>query len=226
MKNLLLLLLISILNADIPIPKETKQLLVVTAADFNSSIATLQAYERDREKWITVFHPISVNLGRNGLGWADIDKYFRSKKDEPLKYEGDGKAPAGLFSLDSFFGYEKREFNFPYLQVNENDICIDDIHSKEYNRLVKTQTTKEYKSFELMRRKDNLYELGILVGHNKKGIKKRGSCIFLHIQRDIDSPTSGCTSMSKPELLKLMQWLDYQKKPLLLQVPISKLDRF
>ena len=226
MKNLLLLLLISILHADLPIEKETKQLLVVTSADFNSSTAILQAYERETNQWIKIFEPISVNLGRNGLGWAESKKHFTFKKDEPFKYEGDGKAPAGLFSLDTFFGYEKREFNFPYLQVGKDDICVDDSNSEEYNKLVKIDNTKNYQSFELMRRNDDLYELGILVGHNKKGTKKRGSCIFLHIQRDQNSPTSGCTSMSKPELLKLMQWLDYDKKPLLLQVPIFKLDQF
>lgn len=226
MKTLFLLLLITILYADIPIAKETKQLLVVTSTDFNSSIATLQAYEKNSEKWVKVFHPIAVNLGRNGLGWAEPKQHFNAKKDEPLKYEGDGKAPAGLFSLDAFFGYEEREFNFPYLLVDKNDICVDDSTSKEYNRLVKTHNTKKYKSFESMRRKDNLYELGILVGYNKKGIKKRGSCIFLHMQRDINSSTSGCTSMPKNELLKLMQWLNYDKKPLLLQVPLSKLDSF
>ena len=222
MKNILLILLTFSLQAEILIPQSSKQLLLVTSQDFNSSKALLQAYERKDKNWSKVFKPISVNLGRNGLGWGEGEVDFPHKESEPLKYEGDGKAPAGIFTLDSFFGYEKMEFNFPYIQVGSSDICVDDSDSRAYNQLIKTTHTQPYKSFEFMRREDGLYELGIMVGHNKKGLKKRGSCIFIHIQRDINSPTSGCTSLPKIELLKLMKWLDYSKQPLLLQLPYEK----
>jgi len=74
-----------------------------------------------------------------------------------------------------------------------------------------------------MKRTDNLYELGIFVDYNKKVLKKRGSCIFIHIQRDENSPTAGCTSMSKEKLFKIMKWLKFSKKPMLLQLPSSRL---
>jgi len=219
MKQLLFLLLAYTLYADILIPKQSKQLLVVQADGFDTSQASLQAYEKNDGRWNKVFKPIKVNLGKNGLGWGEGELDFEHKETEPLKFEGDGKAPAGLFSLDGFFGYEKREFDFPYLQLNTQDICVDDSNSTQYNQLVRTKETQGYKSYEVMQRKDNLYELGILVGHNKKRLKKRGSCIFVHIERSENSPTSGCTSMKKEELLKLMKWLDHTKKPLLLQLP-------
>ena len=221
MKQLLFFLLVYSLHANIPIPKQTEQLLVVQANSFDTTTASLQAYTRNGNTWTKVFKPIRVNLGRHGLGWGEGEIDLKQKEEEPLKFEGDGKAPAGLFSLDGFFGYEKRNFNFPYLHLTTQDICVDDSSSRDYNQLIRTKETKKYKSFETMRRKDNLYELGILVGHNKKGLKKRGSCIFIHIQRNEDSPTSGCTSMRKEELLKLMKWLDHAKKPLLLQLPMK-----
>jgi len=219
MKVLLLALLITNLFADITIAKQSQQLLLVTTNDFNNSAASLQAYEKIEGTWKKVFEEIPVNLGRNGLAWGEGEVNFKHKRSDLIKQEGDGKAPAGLFSLDTFFGYEKQDFDFPYLQITSQDICVDDSSSKEYNKLIKTDEISSYKSFEQMRRKDNLYELGIVVGHNKKGIKKAGSCIFIHIQRNVNSPTAGCTSLAKDKLLKIMKWLKFSKHPVLLQLP-------
>ena len=70
-KKLFYLLFPLFLNAQINLPTETKQLLLVNANDMNSSIATLQAYEKINTIWIKKFKPIKVNLGRNGLGWEN-----------------------------------------------------------------------------------------------------------------------------------------------------------
>jgi len=213
------------LYAETLIPKNSQQLIIVEAKDFNTSLAHLQAYEKINGTWEKQGKAINVNLGRNGLGWGEGIISFKALLHEPFKKEGDGKSPAGLFTLDSFFGYEKQTFNFPYLQVQAQDLCIDESESSDYNTLVSSPAPQDYKSFEYMRREDNLYKLGIFVGHNKKQIKNRGSCIFLHIQREAKSPTSGCTSMPEKELLNLMKWLDKSKKPLLLQLPSLHLKK-
>lgn len=220
-KKIIFLLLPFILSAQIKLPIQTKQLLVVNAPSINSPIATLQAYEKTDGQWHKVFDLIKVNLGRNGLAWES--QVLAEDTKEVLKYEGDGKAPAGLFSLSGFFGYKTQDFNFPYQRLNSSDICVDDSQSKDYNRLLQTQDLRKYKSFEKMKRDDDLYELGIIVDYNKEGVKQRGSCIFIHIQRAEGSPTAGCTSMKKEELLKLMKWLDISKEPMLLQLPVKKL---
>lgn len=223
MKNLLLLLFAFNLYALINIPMNTKQLLLVSTEGFCNNQASLRVYERSPQGWKEVFEPRAVNLGRNGLAWGEGILDFKHGKDEPLKYEGDGKAPAGLFQLESFFGYEDKSFLFPYLQVNAQSLCIDDSDSNKYNTIIQSKNSGQFKSFEYMRRKDNLYRLGIVVGHNQKAMKKRGSCIFIHIQKDKASPTSGCTSMPENQLYELMQWLDVDKRPLLLQVPSTYL---
>jgi len=217
-KSIVLLLFTLTSSAQIIIPNSSTQLLVVSSKDFNTPIAHLQAYEKVEKIWQKKFGKIQVNLGRNGLAWGKGIMSFNHKKHEPLKKEGDGKAPAGLFTLDGFFGYEKHSFNFKYLQVNSSDLCIDDSSSKHYNTLIKSKIPN-FKSFEYMKRKDNLYALGIRVGHNKQQVKQAGSCIFIHIQRGENSPTAGCTAMKEEKLLELMQWLDQRKKPLLLQLP-------
>jgi len=226
MKNLLLFLLSIHICADITLPECTQQLIVVSSVDFNSTKARLQAYERRDNSWEKRFAAMPVNLGRSGLAWGRGIHTFRHAEGEPSKMEGDGKSPAGLFRLDHFFGYEAKKFNFPYLQVSFSTLCIDESASLHYNHILDSYHTKQYKSFEYMKRKDNLYKLGIVVGHNKEGVKKAGSCIFMHIQKSENSPTSGCTSLQEDQLLKLMQWLDKSKCPLLLQVPKPYLEDF
>ncbi len=213
-----LILSLNLYSASI-IPNSSRQLLLVQAKNFTISTASLQAYEKVDSVWHKHGKSIEVNLGRNGLAWGEGLYTFKHKKGEPIKQEGDGKAPAGLFSLESFFGYEQQKFNFPYLRVTEQNLCIDDSDSSSYNTIIQTTEPKHFKSYENMRREDNLYRLGIVVGHNLRQKKQKGSCIFLHIQRDINASTAGCTSMKEEELFKIMRWLKKEKNPLLLQLP-------
>jgi len=217
-KSFFLIFLSITLYAEILIPKNTTQLLVVKAKNFEINTAVLQAFEKKEKKWIKYKSTISVNLGRNGLGWGKGIINFNHKKDEPIKQEGDGKAPAGLFTLKSFFGYKDLKFNFQYLKVDKTTLCIDDSKSSFYNQIIQ-DNPKNFKSFEFMKRDDNLYKYGVIVAHNEENIQNSGSCIFLHVEKSKGSPTAGCTSMKEKELLSLMKWLDKSKNPMLLQVP-------
>ena len=225
MKNILLFLVCVHIYADISIPNTTSQLIVVSSDDFKSPKASLLAYEKSGDKWVKVFGPFAVNIGRSGLAWGRGLIAFEHTNDEPVKQEGDGKSPAGLFTLESFFGYEQMHFDFPYTQVTSSALCIDDSASSEYNRIVQSEDKTQYASFEYMKREDDLYRLGIVVGHNRRGIKEGGSCIFIHLQRSDSSPTSGCTAMREEELLPLMKWLKKAKNPLLLQLPEPYLEQ-
>ena len=44
--------------------------------------------------------------------------------------------------------------------------------------------------------------------------KGAGSCIFIHIKK---VPTAGCTVMSEPQIKEIIQWLDINCNPLLVQ---------
>jgi L,D-peptidoglycan transpeptidase YkuD (ErfK/YbiS/YcfS/YnhG family) len=71
-----------------------------------------------------------------------------------------------------------------------------------------------------MKRDDELYEFGIVVRHNMNTVMNgKGSAIFVHVWRDSDQPTAGCTAMSKTNMLKVLRWLDPSKNPILIQVP-------
>lgn len=189
------------------------QIVLVVAKDSTANKAKLQRFE-DGNK---VGKSIDVNLGKNGLGLG-ISELTQGFDTNISKREGDKKAPLGIFKLTSVFGYDKSlNINMPYIQAKHNLICVDDSSSKNYNKIIKMPNIKP-NSFEFMKRDDEQYKLGIVVEHNKKQFKKGGSCIFLHVQKDVDAPTSGCTSMRYKDLKSIVDWLDIKKEPILIQV--------
>ncbi|MBI3236233.1 MAG: hypothetical protein HYZ48_00760 [Chlamydiales bacterium] len=52
-----------------------------------------------------------------------------------------------------------------------------------------------------------------------------GSAIFLHIWRHNNLGTAGCTAMSREHLNLLLSWLEKDKNPVLIQLPISEYNR-
>ena len=195
------------------------QIILVVSKDFNTSKAYLECYEGDKK----VFNTIEVNIGKNGLGWGLGTINFKQMNSDPIKVEGDKKAPAGVFKLTNIFGYKENEnYKLPYIKTS-NYICVDDRNSKSYNKIIKMPTEKP-KSYELMSRIDHQYELGIVVEHNAKAIKGRGSCIFMHVKKTQDSSTAGCTAMNLDEIKKIASWLDEKKNPILIQIPESSYD--
>jgi len=198
-----------------------KQIILVTSNDLNDNKATLSCFEDGKK----VFKDFKVNLGKNGLGWGLGILKLKHDKNDPLKYEGDNKAPIGIFKLTQVFGYKKQNnLKMPYLHVNKNIICVDDSNNKNYNQIIKIPKTKP-KSFEVMKRDDKQYEFGIVVEHNKAQLKQRGSCIFLHVERFSGAATAGCTSMSLENLKKIINWLDKSKNPILIQIPKKELNK-
>lgn len=225
MKKILLslTLLVVILQAQIP---NSKQLIVVTTKNWSTPNGTLQRFEKQDKSWTKVGKAIDIKLGRNGLGWG-IGLHTVPKDAKVIKKEGDGKAPAGIFSLKQAFGYEPFNVTYPYTVYKVTDHCVDDVHSKLYNKIVDSTRVKvDYKSKEHMKFPKDYYKYGIVVNHNhideEGAIKGAGSCIFLHIKK---VPTAGCTVMREDEMKEIIQWLDAKSEPLLVQGTVGVVDR-
>ncbi len=199
---------------------ETRQLIVVRTLNAEETIGFLQAYEQKAGGWVAVGQRIEVSVGRSGLAPAT---HSASKPNQPIKREGDGKSPAGIFNFGHIFGYAPAaevKFKMPYTHATDALECVDDSNSRFYNQLVDNQSVqKDWTSSEFMRRQDHQYRWGIVVNHNTSPtLPLGGSCIFLHIWKEPGAPTSGCTAMAEENLLELLHWLDPAKSPRLLQV--------
>jgi len=201
------------------IPMKTKQVIQVTTKNWQDKQGKLQRYEKVEDQWKKVGKEIQIILGRNGLAWGK-GLHITPKNAPYIKKEGDGKAPAGLFSLGHGFGYKNFNITFPYQTYTRNDHCVDDSNSKFYNTIINTDIiSKDYRSFEYMKLKNNLYKYGITVKHNPENIAQAGSCIFIHIKSKKNGGTAGCTTMKENELINILKWLKEDKNPLLLQLP-------
>ena len=206
-----------------PALARANQLLVVTTARWDTTGGTLRRYSRDATgKWRADGARVPVVVGRTGLAWGV--GVAPDRAGEPVKREGDGKAPAGVFPLATAFGFEPSpaavRTRLPYLQLVETTECVDDTASAHYNAIVdRTRVPRvDWTSSERMRRID-LYRMGVVVDYNAKpSAAGRGSCIFLHVWRGRRSSTAGCTAIAEPALTELVRWLDPSRRPVLVQL--------
>lgn len=211
--------------------RPSRQLLLVVAEDWQYTQASLQRFERASvdSDWVRVGQPLDVNLGRSGLGWGR-GLHGLALGAGPVKREGDGRAPAGLFALGMGFAQEPAEVGavrMPLLTADKTLVCVDDAASPLYNQFVETGGKPgAWRSAEDMLRPDGQYRLGVFVRHNSDPVEPgAGSCIFLHIWLGRGVASSGCTNMDAPDMLSLLQWLDADKAPVLAQLPRKDFDR-
>ena len=214
-------------------PVKHRQLVLVTSPDWDSPSGTLQLYVRSDSSWIPTGEKVAVVLGKNGLGWGR--GLHAAELPGPEKREGDGKAPAGIFTFGEAFGYPQAPppgLKLSYRQATARDYWVDASSSSAYNSWVRipedqeNEPKKYWSSVERMKRRDHLYELGLIIKHNMEpAIAQKGSAIFLHVWRSPGAPTLGCTAMDKQELINLLTWLDPEKHPLLIQAPEAELRK-
>ncbi len=210
------------------IPEKTLQVVVVVNPGWNETSATMTCYERDSADapWRKVGKNVPVNLGRTGLAWgrSPVMKQNPKKGDFASKKEGDGRSPAGLFPITGAFGHPTApagydESNLPFTTLDEQQ-CVDDGKSPYYNQIVDPKEVggRTWSSAEKM--KIEVYQRGLVVAHNcPKAEPGAGSCIFFHLQSGPGETTSGCTSMAREPMERLMLWLKQESHPLVLQLP-------
>ncbi len=194
------------------VPEDCQQLLVATAPDWNSMRGELRMFQRERGgNWTQRGEAIAVLFGKNGLAWgigvAGQDEHGLHKK------ERDGRAPAGIFRLGKVYTYDAQlppGSDYPFHQVGEGDIWSDDPRSPNYNRhiVIDPNNPPDNFSHEKMRSGDFAYHWLIEVKHNSDPpIPGEGSAIFFHTRRGVSRPTSGCTTMARENLVRVIQWL-------------------
>ena len=129
------------------------------------------------------------------------------------KREGDQKTPSGIFSLGKVFYRKDRTKNIKtklkkYIIEKQMSWC-DDPNSKFYNKLIFTKDKSKEKLF----RKDNLYDIIIVVNYNTRPIvKNKGSAIFIHLAKKNYLGTMGCIGLKKNDLLELLKTISKRTK--------------
>ena len=211
---------------------DARQLVVVTTDGWDADHGALRTFARDADgHWQPVMDATPVVIGRNGAGWGagvnDAPPEGISAGD-PVKREGDGRAPAGIFDIGTAFGYATAAAtSLPYAAMDAGDYCIDVNGSPLYNRIVDSRevgATAIEGSTEPMRRDlhadgDQRYRLGFVIAHNADATPMAGSCIFAHLWKSPQSTTAGCTAMAPETMDALLAWLQPQDNPLFVLLP-------
>ncbi len=215
------------------IGKETRQLLVGIAPDWNSSYVTLYQYEKGAlGKWRKT-SSWKGRLGKNGLAWGlGLHPVPSGAK---MKVEGDGRTPAGIFDIShGAYGYAasvKKKASLPYRQITTRSLWYEDTASPYYNsfRLINHEPSTTAEKKAQMKQGDYAHSLKLFISHNAPPQARPGygSAIFFHIWRGGGSrATAGCTTMSEPHLRKLIANTDPGKKPRYVILPQSEYDRY
>jgi len=204
---------------------ECKQIILVLTPRWKSISGRIQLFERNPTgPWIKIRPDFPCVVGKNGLGWG-IGLHGTGARGDPRKREGDGRAPAGVFQLNSCMGVASAQqalvIHFPYRQITAATEAVYDPTSLYYNRVVDRNAVDrvDWSAAEQMLRPDGLYRWVVIIEHNWKPYPGFGSCIFLHLWPDEGVPTIGCTAMDLGNLKFLVHWLDTKKHPLLVQLP-------
>ena len=133
------------------------------------------------------------SLGKAGIG----------KKEK----EGDKITPRGTYKIVKIYyrndRVKKIVSNFRLFKIKKNMGWCDDPKSKKYNRLVKLPNKYGY---EELHRKDNIYDLVLVLNYNMKPIiKNKGSAIFIHIANKNYKKTAGCIGLKKSHLINIIK---------------------
>ncbi len=196
------------------IAPEVREIVVGIVDDWTSTHVTLRRYRRDGD-WKPVGVAWQGVVGKSGVAWGRGVHGTGAPpgRDGPIKREGDGKSPAGVFAIGATYGYSPTPpagSKLRYTAVDPAWKCVDDPASSHYNTILdqRTLASVDWKSAEDMKRPDALYTWVVNLGHNTARTASGGSCIFLHVWSGADSATLGCTAMPEPMLADLIATID------------------
>jgi L,D-peptidoglycan transpeptidase YkuD (ErfK/YbiS/YcfS/YnhG family) len=210
----------------------SRQMIVVTTDGWDANRGTLRAYVREGGHWKQEGPAADVTIGKHGSAWGV--GLNPPGQGGPVKKEGDGRSPAGVFRVGEAFGYaESNGTAMPYQGLTASDYCVDVDGSPYYNRIVDAKKVGEEAvagATEPMRRDlhfdgDRAYRIGFVIEHNPDGRKGAGSCIFAHLWKSPTTSTAGCTAMTDTTMERLLAWLDPNKKPVFVLLPRSEYAR-
>ena len=145
------------------------------------------------KKLILGDYRIKCAIGKRGIG--------------NKKREGDKITPIGKFKIKTIL-YRKDRISHFKSKINKlsikNDMgWCDDPKSKKYNKLIKIPFKG---SAEKLYRKDNTYDIILVLNYNINPIRKgKGSAIFIHVARKGYKSTLGCIAVNKRSLKKIIK---------------------
>jgi len=179
---------------------KARRLVLVTAATMNDTAAAMRLYERSApsEPWRALGSSEPAMIGKAGMAWSP---FFRrlARPGEPIKVDGDKRAPAGFYKIGRSFGTLPSS-RPGHIRVTEDTVCVYEPSSPHYNKIVPRQVAGPFVGVENMSRMLPMYRRGLLVDYPTDARRKAGSCIFIHVWRSPTTGTAGCVAVPEPRV--------------------------
>jgi L,D-peptidoglycan transpeptidase YkuD (ErfK/YbiS/YcfS/YnhG family) len=184
-----------------------QQVILITADNYDTKSAKIQTFEKADGKWKQVLTANGV-LGQKGFALS--------------KKEGDMESPTGKYTIGTAFGrYANPGTKLSYRKITANDVWIDDSKSPLYNTWQQKPANGRWTSAENM--DIPAYDYGFVINYNESRTPGKGSAIFFHVGTNY---TAGCTATSKEQVVSILKWLNPEKNPVIIQSPVSELDKY
>ncbi|MGE0063907.1 MAG: hypothetical protein AB7T86_17735 [Xanthobacteraceae bacterium] len=182
-----------------------RRLVLVTADGMTTSKARLRLYERAAPNagWRPAGGVAPAIIGRNGIAWSFAFRQL-AVRGEPVKVDGDKRAPAGIYRLGRNFGLAPSS-RAGDLHLTEGTVCVDDPASPAYNTITSRAKVGWKVHGENMWRIPH-YRHGIVVDYPTNRRQHGGSCIFIHLKMPQATSTSGCVALEEPALRALQEF--------------------
>jgi len=213
--------------------QHARQMVLVVSDGWDADRGVLRTFEREAGgEWRSTSTSQPVTLGRAGSAWGlGLND---ARDDGPVKREGDGRSPAGVFGIGEAFGYGNTAVTaLPYTAMQASHYCVDVSGSPLYNRIVDADVVGADAvrgATEPMRRDlhadgDQRYRLGFVIEHNRQQAPMGGSCIFAHLWKSPRDATTGCTAMDPATMTQLLGWLRPDRDPVFVLLPMAAYER-
>jgi L,D-peptidoglycan transpeptidase YkuD (ErfK/YbiS/YcfS/YnhG family) len=169
------------------------QVISVTTSSYGRVHASVRAFTKTASGWKRVAGPWTAWIGENGFA------------PPGAKREGDGRTPSGSYTFSFMFGVDPNPgVHYRWRHAGRSDYWDDDPASPRYNLWTDIHRHSAGRNPEPMHVRP-AYEDGAVINYNASRTPGRGSAIFLHVTHH--SPTSGCVSLPRSKLLRLLRWL-------------------
>ncbi|MHC1711491.1 MAG: hypothetical protein AB9872_04985 [Solidesulfovibrio sp.] len=204
-----------------------RQLVLVTAEDMRAGQGTMRRFARESSSasWREAGSLVTCSLGRKGLG---VGRGLTPLLSGPVKRQGDGTTPAGIFPLTEAFGYASAEaakaagVRLPYVAVSDRVACVTDARSRLFGRVAgqEERAAAGVGRQDRMVRDDGANVWGVGIGHNIQDVDpEAGTCLFVNVRPPSGGATGGSIGCSKDVVAGLLAWLDPAAEPVLVVLP-------
>jgi L,D-peptidoglycan transpeptidase YkuD (ErfK/YbiS/YcfS/YnhG family) len=180
------------------------QLLLVPAKDMSARAASLIRFERASAgtPWKRL-DEVPVVLGWAGTRWAWNTAQAKAGQG-PVKKEGDGATPAGIFPLGAPFGSGAASYPGYVRLIPGRQFCVSEPQSLSYNAVADPRPAG-------LKGEDmgavSLYRRGLFIEFPTSRAARGGSCLFIHVWRSPSARTEGCVAASEENVAVLQGWV-------------------